>query len=341
MTIDSHAVQTLFMVAAVLLALGAYVVLDGFDLGIGILSAFAGGPDERDQMMNAIGPFWDGNETWLVFGGAVLLAMFPYAFSVILPALYLPLIVMLLALVFRGVAFEFRSCRNAGLKVWNLAFSVGSTLAAFAQGVALGTFVQGIKVVDGRFAGGPLDWLDAFSLMTGAALVVGYGLLGAGFLFWRVNGPLQARAGRWARPLLYGLVAFIAVVSVWTPLQLPGVTARWFNFPLGLIFLPVPVLTVLCAFQARRKLSDGRRSAWPFACSVGLFFLSFTGLAISIFPMLPPPSVSLFDAAASSSAQRFLLPGIVLFIPVILLRTWFNYRLFALHSDGELEYPKP
>jgi cytochrome bd ubiquinol oxidase subunit II len=336
--IDWHTVQTVFMAVVVIAAVGAYVVLDGFDLGIGMLSSFAIDSAERDQMANVISPFWDGNETWLVFGSAVLLAMFPIAFAVILPALYMPLIVMLLALIFRGVAFEFRVRHDPRLRTWDLAFAAGSVIATFAQGMVLGTFLQGIPVLNGHFAGSQWAWLSPFSVVTGVALVVGYGLLGATFLFWRASGVLQENAGTWARPLLYGLLVFIVVVSIWTPLLLPSITARWFDFPLNLAFAPVPILTVLCALQVMRKLEPRKQSMWPFACSIGVFFLCFTGLAISIFPLMPPPSLSLFDTASSSSAQRFLLPGIVVIVPVIIVRTWINYRLFARHGDDDDGY---
>ena len=336
--IDWQAAQTLFMAGALVAAIGAYVVLDGFDLGIGILTPLAADPDERDRMMNAIGPFWDGNETWLVFGGAILLAMFPLAFSVIMPALYLPVIVMLLALVFRGVAFEFRLRHDPRLRTWDIAFAAGSIVATFAQGVVLGTYLQGIPVVDGRYAGGPWDWIAPFSFLIGGALVIGYALLGATFLFWRVNGELQESAGRWARPLLYGVCAMIVIVSLWTLWGLPGTAARWFDFPFALLFVPVPVLTGLCAIQAMRKLEPRKRSGWPFACSVGLFFLGFTGLALSLFPLLPPPSLTLYETAAASAAQRFLLPGIVVLVPIIVVRTWLNYRIFAEHEDSSPGY---
>jgi cytochrome d ubiquinol oxidase subunit II len=326
--VDAEVLRTLFMAATVALAVGVYVVLDGFDLGLGILFSLTRDEGERDQMIDSVAPFWDGNETWLVLGGAVLIAMFPLAFAVIMPAVYLPVIVMLLALIFRGVAFEFRFRQSPRRRVWDLAFCGGSLLATFAQGLVLGTFLQGIRVVDGRYAGGPMDWLTPFSVLTGLALVVGYALLGCGWLWWRVGGGLRDKARLWMPWLLAGLLAAIVAVSVWTPLMSPAIAARWFDFPAALAFAPVPLLTLLFAWGALRTVWNGTPSGWPFAFSIGLFFLCYTGMAISIFPMLPPPSVSLFAAAASPESQRFLLPGIAVLVPIILARTWLNYRMF-------------
>ncbi len=328
---------TLFMAASAAFAVGMYVVLDGFDLGIGILFPFAADPAERDAMMHSIAPFWDGNETWLVFGGAVLLSAFPLAFSVIMPAVYLPIIVMLLGLIFRGVAFEFRFKHTPRLRRWDWAFCGGSAIATFAQGVVLGAFVQGIEVRDGRYGGGPWDWLTTFSLMTGLALMSGYALLGATWLAWRAHGPVQAHARRWTPALLGGLLAGIAVVSIWTPVMSSAIAARWFAFPAALAFAPVPLLTVGCAWGIARS-AKRTGSAQPFALTIGLFFLSFTGLAISLFPHLPPPSLTLADTAASPASQRFLAPGIAVLVPLILAHTWFNFRVFMHRGEHDPGY---
>lgn len=333
----NDALLTLFMAGMAALAVGMYVVLDGFDLGLGILFPFADDHGQRDQMMNSIAPFWDGNETWLVFGGAILLSAFPLAFSVIMPAVYLPVIVMLLGLIFRGVAFEFRFKHHPRVHIWDLAFCGGSVIATFAQGVVLGAFVQGIRVEGGRYAGGPWDWLTAFSVMTGAALLCGYALLGNTWLFWRSRGALQQKARAWMPVLLVALLAAIAAVSVWTPLTSAAIAARWFDFPRSLVFAPVPLLTGWCAWSAYRAVQQAP-SARPFWLCVGLFFLSYTGLAISIFPHLPPPSLSLFDAAASPASQRFLLPGLLVLVPLILAHTWFNYRVFDVQGDSDEGY---
>lgn len=339
--IDYEIARTLFMAAVIAFAVGMYVVLDGFDLGIGILFPFANDA-LRDRMMGSIAPFWDGNETWLVFGGALLLATFPLSFSIILPAVYLPLIMMLLALILRGVAFEFRFKHKPRKRVWDVAFAGGSALAALSQGLVLGTFLQGIRVVDGQYAGGAWDWLNPFSLVTGAALVVGYALLGSGWLFWRADAQLSRKAASWIPWLLGGLLIAIVTVSIWTPLMSPAIAGRWFDFPAALAFAPVPLLTATFAWMMLRIAQRGLPSAWPFVLGIGLFFLSYTGMAISIFPMLPPPSVSLFEAASSDASQRFLLPGLLVLIPIILAVTWRNYRIFKLpddHADEEATGP--
>src|SRR6266853_7031086 len=212
-------------------AVAMYVTLDGFDLGIGILFPFARNERERDQMMNSIAPFWDGNETWLVLGGGGLWVAFPHAYAIIMPALYLPVIVMLLALVFRGVSFEFRAVAVTSKKYWTFAFTGGSTLAAFCQGLILGGLVQGIKVENGEFAGGPVDWARPFAFLCGFAVVAGYALLGATWLVMKTEGPVAERARAHAKLLLFGVLAFMAVVSLWTPLQFPRIAQRWFSLP--------------------------------------------------------------------------------------------------------------
>ena len=322
---------TLLMAALMAFAVGMYVVLDGFDLGIGLLTSFAADDGERDVMMRTVAPYWDGNETWLVFGGATLMAAFPLAFSVILPAVYLPLIAMLLGLVFRGVAFEFRLMHRPRLRVWDRAFAWGSAVATFAQGVVLGAFVQGIRVVNGRYAGARWDWLTPFSIVTGLALLCGYALLGAAWLYWRGPAPLQARARRWLPPLLLGLLGAIAVISIWTPLASSDIAARWFSWPNIVLLSPVPLLTGVCAYAAWRTASS-RPSGWPFALSVAVFFLGYTGLGISLFPQLPPPSLTLYSAAAVPQSQRFLLPGLLVLVPAILGYTWFNFRILRARA---------
>lgn len=328
---------TLFMAGMVAFAVGMYIFLDGFDLGLGILFPFADDHAQRDQMMNSIAPFWDGNETWLVFGGAILLSAFPLAFAVIMPAVYLPIIVMVLGLIFRGVAFEFRFKHHPRVYVWDAAFAFGSMTATFAQGVVLGAFVQGIEVKNGAYAGGPWDWLTPFSLMTGAALLTGYALLGNTWLFWRADGKLQEKARAWMPTLLVAMLVSIVTVSIWTPLMSSAIAARWFDFPRAFAFAPVPLLTAACAWGAYHWIKK-TPSAVPFRLCIGLFFLSYTGLAISIFPKLPPPSMTLFEAAAAPESQRFLLPGLVILVPLILWHTWINYRTFSVKSGGDAGY---
>ena len=298
-------------------AVALYVILDGFDLGIGILFPFFKGEGSRDQMMNSVAPFWDGNETWLVLGGGGLWVAFPKAYAIIMPALYLPVIVMLLALIFRGVAFEFRWVAKPRHRKWDVAFAAGSTVAAFAQGVVLGGLLQEIRVENGQFAGGPFDWLTPFSLMCGAGLVVGYALLGATWLMMKTEGEVESRARRLGRPLLLALLAFIALVSVWTPLTMERIAQRWFSLPNFYALSQVPLATLLLAWLCWRGMVRGQ-ALLPFVSAVGLFLLAYVGLVVSNVPYLVPPSVTVWQAAASAPSQVFMLIGTVILLPLIL-----------------------
>jgi cytochrome d ubiquinol oxidase subunit II len=307
-------------------AVAMYVILDGFDLGIGILFPFARSEGERDQMMRSIAPFWDGNETWLVFGGAGLLVAFPRAYAVIMPAFYLPVIVMLLALVFRGIAFEFRTVSRSKTG-WSFAFTVGSTLAAFAQGVILGGLVEGIAVRDGSYAGGTFDWATPFGLCCGLALIAGYGLLGATWLVMKTEGPVAERARGHAKLLLLAVLAFMALVSLWTPLAEPRIATRWFSLPNFYFLWPVPTVTALVAFAVWRGLEQ-RRDVLPFLAAIALFLLGYLGLVISNFPYLVPPTLTIWDTAAAPASQIFMLLGTLLLLPMILGYVVFIYWLF-------------
>jgi cytochrome bd ubiquinol oxidase subunit II len=304
----------------------AYVLFDGFDLGIGILFPFLRSESERDQAMNSVAPVWDGNETWLVLGGGGLMAAFPVAYAVVMTALYAPLIAMLLALVFRGVAFEFR-WRAERKARWDLAFAGGSMLATFAQGVALGALVQGIPVSDRAYSGGWWDWLTPFSLLTGIALVVGYALLGATWLIMKTTAELQERARRFAWITALGTLALIGVVSLWTPLLNAQFMARWFAWPAILYSAPVPLLVALAAFALFSGLVR-RREAAPFLAAIALFVLSYIGLGISFYPYIVPPSITIWSAAAPDASLKFLLVGAVILIPLILAYTAWSYWVF-------------
>jgi cytochrome d ubiquinol oxidase subunit II len=251
------------------LAVAIYVIFDGFDLGIGILFPFAETERERDQMMNSVAPFWDGNETWLVLGGAGMMVAFPLAYSIILPALYLPVIVMLLALAFRGVAFEFRWIGVTSKRHWTFAFAAGSTLAAFCQGLILGGLIQGIKVENGAFAGGAFDWITPFAVLCGLGLVAGYGLLGATWLIMKTDSSVAKRARIEAKLLLLAVLAFMAIVSIWTPLAFERIAVRWFSLPNILFFWWVPAATALVAFAAWRWLETLRSSPCSFSATSG------------------------------------------------------------------------
>jgi cytochrome d ubiquinol oxidase subunit II len=309
-------------------AVAIYVIFDGFDLGIGILFPFAESEHERDQMMNSVAPFWDGNETWLVLGGAGMMVAFPLAYSIILPALYLPVIIMLLALVFRGVAFEFRWIGVTSKPHWTFAFAAGSAVAAFCQGVVLGGLVQGIKVENNAFAGGPFDWATPFAVLCGLGVVAGYGLLGATWLIMKTEGSVARRARIEAKLLLLAVLAFMAIVSVWTPLDVERIAVRWFSLPNILFIWWVPAATALVAFAAWRWLETGR-DVLPFLATIALFLLGYLGLLISNFPYLVPPSLTIWQTAAAPATQIFMLMGTLVLLPIILGYMIFVYWIFG------------
>jgi cytochrome d ubiquinol oxidase subunit II len=308
-------------------AVALYVILDGFDLGVGILFPFAKAERERDQMVGSIAPFWDGNETWLVLGGGGLLVAFPRAYAVIMPAFYLPVIAMLLALVFRGVAFEFRSVANTSKKYWNAAFAGGSTVAALSQGLILGGLVQGIKVENGAFAGGAFDFATPFALLCALGVTAGYALLGATWLVLKTEGAVADRARAHAKLLLFVVLGFMGIVSLWTPLAFPRIAERWFSTPNIFFLWPIPAVTAFVAYLAWRWLEAGRDIP-PFLATIVLFMLGYAGLAISVFPYLVPPSITIWEAAAAPASQIFMLLGTVALLPIILGYVVFVYWLF-------------
>ena len=310
-------------------AILAYVVLDGFDLGVGILFLVEHDEDDRDVMMNTIAPVWDGNETWLVLGGGGLFAVFPLAYAVVMPALYAAIIGMLLALVLRGVAFEFRfkTRTRFGRRLWNLAFTAGSLFAAICQGLALGGLVQGVHVANRAYAGGWWDWVTGFTILCGFAVAAGYALLGATWLIWRTDGALQARCRRHARALGVGVLSLIIVVSLWTPMLNPRFTARWFAWPEIALTSPVPILVALLAWMFWHGLSR-RHDATPFFAVLGWFVLCYVGLGISLFPYIVPPDLTIWQAAAPPASQGFLLVGAAVLVPIILAYTGYAYWVF-------------
>ena len=317
----------LIWAALIGIAVAMYVILDGFDLGIGLLLPFAKSERERDQMVASIAPFWDGNETWLVLGGAGLLVAFPVAYAVIMPAFYLPVIAMLLALVFRGVAFEFRHVAQTSKVYWNVAFAAGSTIAALSQGVILGGLIQGIKVQNNAFAGGTFDWATPFALLCALGVAAGYALLGATWLVAKTEGAITERAriqGKW---LLLAVLVFMAIVSLWTPLQFGRIAARWFSTPNIYFLWPVPLVTLAVALAAWRWLETGR-TVLPFFAVIGLFLLGYLGLVISIFPYLVPPSLTIWDTAAVPASQIFMLIGTLFLLPIVLGYVGFVYWIF-------------
>jgi len=308
-------------------AVFVYAVMGGFDLGIGILFPRFDVGEERDQAMNSIAPVWDGNETWLVLGGGGLFAAFPLAYGVILTATYPLIIAMLLGLVFRGVAFEFRWRDPAHRPLWDTAFSLGSLVAAFAQGVTLGAILQGVHVQNQAYAGGWLDWLTPFSLLTGAGVVAGYALLGATWLVWKVEGSAEVKARRLAMLAALATLAAIAAVSAATPFLQYEYWKRWFDMPGVLATAQVPLLTAIVAYLFFQRLRGGAVAS-PFLLALALFALGFTGLGISLFPYIVPDSISIWDAAAPERSQVFMLVGVAIIMPVILGYTGWAYWVF-------------
>jgi cytochrome d ubiquinol oxidase subunit II len=326
---------TLIWAFIIVLAVFIYVVLDGFDLGIGILfRRFAVGHD-RDTAMNSIAPVWDGNETWLVMGGGGLLAAFPLAYGLILSALYAPIVLMLLALVFRGVAFEFRWRDPAHRGFWDLAFSGGSLLAALSQGIVLGALLQGVAVQDRAYAGGWWDWLTPFTLLTGVSVAVAYALLGATWLVMKAEGRLQQQARRMALGLGGATLAAIAAVSLATPFLSADYFNTWLRWPGLLAVTPVPLLVALASLLFVRSLKAGHEIA-PFLLTLFVFLLCFVGLGISVFPDVVPGAVSIWDAATDRSSQVFMLWGTALVLPMILGYTAWSYWVFRgkVAADG-------
>ncbi|QNA84435.1 cytochrome d ubiquinol oxidase subunit II [Sphingomonas sp. So64.6b] len=316
-------------------AVFAYVVLDGFDLGIGILFPAFGVGEERDQAMNAIAPVWDGNETWLVLGGGGLMAAFPLAFAIVMPALYPPIIAMLLGLVFRGVAFEFRWRDPRHRAFWDFAFTAGSVIAALAQGIALGALLQGIEV-DGRaYGGGWLDWLTPFTALTGLSVVAGYALLGATWLILKTEGGAQKHAYRLAKWSGVLTLAAIAAVSLATPFLDHDYYSRWFQMPGLLLTAPVPVLIAILSLTFWRALGRGAQSL-PFLLVLAVFALCFVGLGISMYPFIVPDQVTIWQAAAPESSQIFMLIGAGVMVPIILAYTGWAYWVFRgkVGTDG-------
>ena len=320
-----------FIIAA---AVFLYVVLDGFDLGVGILFPALHEGRERDTAMNSVAPVWDGNETWLVLGGGGLFAAFPLAYAIIMPALYPMIIAMLLGLILRGVSFEFRWRDPAHVWAWDRAFAIGSVVAAAAQGVALGALLQGIPVVGRGYAGGWWSWLSPFSLLTGVSVVAGYALLGATWLVMKTEGELRGRALRYARPLALATVAAIVAVSLATPFLNHDYYRRWFETPGIYYAAPVPLLVGATVIALLRAVGR-ERNYRPFVLTLLLFLLTFAGLGVSMWPYIVPDSVTIWDAATARSSQIFMLVGVAILLPIILAYTGYSYWIFRGKVAGD------
>ena len=315
-----------------------YALLDGFDLGCGILFLFAPSDKCRDRIMNSIAPFWDGNETWLILGGGGMFAAFPVAYAILMPALYLPVIFMLLGLIFRGVAFEFRfKSSEEHRKIWDIAFHAGSLLAAFMQGVILGNFVQGIEVNGRSFAGGPLDWANGFSIVTGLSLIFGYALLGATWLIMKTEDITQS----WARGIASYVLVYVGLAMAIVSISMPFIDKRiielWFSLPNFFYLLPIPLFTAL-GFVLLWKDLKSSNEVRPFFLTIVLFFLSYLGIGISLYPWIVPFKFTIWEAAAVSTSQSLLLVGVIIVLPIILIYTAYSYYVFRGKTSHERMY---
>ncbi|QBR03709.1 cytochrome d ubiquinol oxidase subunit II [Paraburkholderia pallida] len=328
---------TVIWAAIIALGLFMYIALDGFDLGIGIIFPFFPDDSERDLMMHSVAPVWDGNETWLVLGGAALYGAFPAVYSIVLSSLYLPISFMLVCLIFRGVSFEVRGKANRTKNLWNLSFILGSAGATFFQGVVLGAYLQGIPVKNGVFFGDAFFWVTPFSFFTGMGLLITYSLLGASFLVIKTEGDLQRRMHGLIWPLTLVLIGFILVVTLWTPMTDPHAASRWFDSPARFLLYPVPILVIVVAtfmFNAMRHQHD----SMAFLLTIILVFLGYIGLLFSIWPYAIPGAITLWDAAAPRSSQVFLLVGAVVIIPIIIAYTTAGYWIFRGKAEASTHY---
>ncbi|MBN9289319.1 MAG: cytochrome d ubiquinol oxidase subunit II [Gammaproteobacteria bacterium 39-13] len=310
-----------------LFGLGMYVILDGFDLGVGILFPWAPTDDCRNVMMSSIAPVWDGNETWLIYGGGLLFAAFPFAYSIILSALYLPIMLLILALILRGVAFEFRLKAVKSRWLWDFSFTAGSILAAFSQGLILGATIHGIKVENLVFKGNFFDCITPFSLTSGMALVIGYGFLGATWLVMKTQGITREWAKHITKPLLFMVLLFLLLISINTPLEYPHIAKRWFSMPNFLYLCPVPLFVLILAYGVFWGL-DKNKDAVPFRAAIGIFLLGLVGVVISIWPYMIMPNITIWEVSASVSSQKFVFWLLAFSLPIILGYTFFVYKIF-------------
>ncbi|WP_374275868.1 cytochrome d ubiquinol oxidase subunit II [Brevundimonas sp.] len=337
----------LIWAGAIALAVMLYVVLDGFDLGVGILFPFAKSKEERDIMMNTIAPVWDGNETWLILGGGGLLAAFPLAYSVLMPAFYLPVLLMLAGLILRGVAFEFRfRARKRGRKFWTQMFAFGSILATLAQGLILGGFIQGVTVREDRFAGGGLDWLTPYTLLVAVGVLAGYALLGAAWLMLKTEDNLHGDARRWAAISGVATAGLLAAVSVATLFAHPRLALRWgfdvtegFSLDFGVLapLSPIPLLGLAGLALVAWGVRKGSHT-WPFVGALTVFLSGYLGLAAGFFPYIVPYALNFRQAAAPENALMFMGAGAVFVLPAILAYTAWVYWVFRGKINEETGY---
>jgi cytochrome d ubiquinol oxidase subunit II len=310
-----------------------YIVLDGFSLGVALLFPTARNEGERDLIMGSISPVWDANQTWLVFGGGTVFAAFPAVYGILFSAMYIPLLTFLFGLIFRGITFEFRA--NATRKgPWNMAFFLGSLIAVIAQGLTLGGIISGPEVRGGHFAGGPLDWLNPFSITVGIALVAGYVLLGSTYLIIKTTGPVQQRAYQHASKAAWLVLGFQALVTFWTPAHYPAILSNWLSPPLLYFIWTFPFMGLVAFFVLIKSLKK-RHEVEPFVCSVVLFLAGYLGLAASLYPYAVPPNITFRESAAQTETLRFTLWGAMIVLPVVLAYTAYSYSVFRGKVGGE------
>ena len=325
----------MFWAGVLALAILIYVLLDGFDLGVGVLFALNRNEGHRQQMMGSIAPVWDGNETWLIIVGTVLFGAFPVVYAIFLSAFYLPVALLLVALILRGVAFEFRYKDARHRWIWDAGFVLGSIVAAFVQGAAIGAMVAGITVADGRFAGGPFDWLAPFPILCGIGLVIGYGLLGAGWLVLKTTGDLRDWAYQWLPRLMKAVIGVVVAALALTLLSDFRVVDRWLDQPWLFAF---PAFAAAAAWGLFRGVSD-RRDWQPWLMASTLFVTAFAMLAGSFWPWIVPFHLTIADAAAPTASLAFLYYGIGLVaIPVILVYTGVVYWIFRGKVSADASY---
>lgn len=315
-----------------------YALLDGFDLGVGILFPLYRDDQSKKLIVHTIAPVWDGNETWLILGGGGLFAAFPLAYATVLPALYAPVIAMLLALVLRGVSMEFREKTVRGRTFWSWGFWLGSLTAAFSQGLMLGAFIQGIDIANRTYVGGWFDWLTPFSILCGFAIAAGYSVLGAGWLVMKTEGPTRTLSHRFLMPLSFVMLTLITIISIWIPFLDARLSERWFSWPSLLYLMPIPILVAFIAFKLLAAIRADDNDAKPFAYTISLFIITYVGFGITTYPYIVPHKITIWEAAAPDSSLLFLLVGTVVLIPIILIYTAHTYWVFrgkvSADSDG-------
>ena len=316
----------LVMIYLILIACGVlmYVLLDGFSLGVGIVSPWLESNQHRALAIKSLSHLWDSNQTWLVFGGVVLFVAFPKAYAMVLSQLYLPIILMLIALIFRGVAFEFYFKADSSRGWWNFSFSFGSTLATLSQGLILGALVQGVG------HSGGLVWLTPFSILTSLSLLVGYGLLGSCWLVRKSEGSMALRSRKMAQWLLITVLIALSAVSLWMLFTQPLVAGRWLEMPGIILLAPVPILCAWVSWKLWNMLADqNSHDLKPLGLGMLLFLLSFVGLVAGMFPFIVPGQLTIWQAIAPESTLKFALVGIVLFLPIVIAYNIYNYRVFS------------